>query len=63
MKKTMIAALSALMLAGALCAVSDTASINSLPPLAVVGEGSSPFPVLLAATVPNGKSVSSDPQF
>ncbi|MGC2111602.1 MAG: hypothetical protein WA655_18950 [Candidatus Korobacteraceae bacterium] len=48
MKKLSIAALAALMLAGALSAVGDAASISSLPTAVVVGEGSSPFPVMLS---------------
>jgi len=49
MKKLTIAALATLMLAGALSAVSDAASIGSQPLTVVVGEGSSPFPAMLSA--------------
>ena len=47
MKKLTIAALATLMLAGALSAVGDAPSVSSLPYAVVVGEGSSPFPVML----------------
>lgn len=48
MKKLTIAALATLMLAGALSAVGDATSFSSLHSAVVVGEGSSPFPVMLS---------------
>ena len=50
MKKMMTAALAALMLAGALSAVSGAASWSTPHSVAVVGEGSSPFPVMLSSS-------------
>ena len=47
MKKLLTAVLAALMLAGALCAISGATPIGSLHSVAIVGEGASPFPVLL----------------
>ena len=47
MKKLTIAALATLMLAGALSAVGDATSLGSFHSAIVVGEGSSPFPVML----------------
>ena len=44
MKQTMIAALAALMLAGALSAVSGATSPNSVNAVIVIGEGSAPVP-------------------
>jgi hypothetical protein len=49
MKQTMIAALAALMLAGALSAVSGATSVGSLNTGIVIGEGSSPVPTTLPA--------------
>jgi len=49
MKKWMIATCAALMLAGALCSISGATSMRSLGPVAVVGEGSSPLPVVLSS--------------
>lgn len=49
MKKLMTAVIAALMLAGALCAISGAAPTGSFHPVAIVGEGSSPFPVLLSS--------------
>ena len=46
MKQTMIAALAALMLAGALSAVSGATSVGSLNTV-VIGEGSAPMPTTL----------------
>jgi hypothetical protein len=65
MKKIMIAALAALMLAGALSAASDAASILSSQSVAVVGEGPSPFPmpIALSANSPTGDSTSVGTQF
>ena len=55
MKKTTIAALAALMLAGALSAASDAAAIISLHSVAVIGEGSTSFamPSVLSSDAPN----------
>jgi hypothetical protein len=47
MKKTMIAALAALMLAGTLSAVGGVTSSGSAIPIIVVGEGSAPIPLTL----------------
>ena len=47
MKKTMIAALAALMLAGALSAVSGASSVSSANTVIVIGEGSAPMPLTL----------------
>ena len=47
MKKTMIAALAALMLAGALSAVSGATSVGSLNTVVVIAEGSAPMPLAL----------------
>jgi len=47
MKKTMIATLAALMLAGALSAVSGATSVSATTPVIVLGEGSSPMPMAL----------------
>jgi hypothetical protein len=46
MKKCMLAMFAVLMLAGALCSISGASSMRSLGPVAVVGEGSSPLPVV-----------------
>lgn len=46
MKQTMIAALAALMLAGALSAVSDATPVHSLSTAVVIGEGTAPMPTL-----------------
>jgi hypothetical protein len=65
MKKMIVAALAALMLAGALSAASDAASILSLHSVAVVGEGPAPFPmpIVLSANAPTGDSTSVGTQF
>lgn len=44
MKRTITAALAALMLAGALSAVSGATSPNSISAVIVIGEGSAPVP-------------------
>jgi hypothetical protein len=49
MKKLMTAVLAALMLAGALCAISGAAPIGQYHSVAIIGEGTSPFPLLLSA--------------
>lgn len=48
MKRMITAVLAALMLAGALCAITDATPVTSGNPVAIVGEGTSPFPVLLS---------------
>ena len=47
MKKTMIAALAALMVAGALSAVSGATSVGSVNTVIIIGEGSAPIPAAL----------------
>ena len=44
MKKILIGALAALMVAGALSAASGATSANSISPRIVIGEGSAPLP-------------------
>ncbi len=56
-KKLMFAALAALMIAGSLSAVSGPTSMNSFGPVAVVGEGSSPLPVVVSS-VPDNDALS-----
>ncbi len=65
MKKISIAALAALMLAGALSAASDAASIISSHSVVLVGEGSSPFPIPLTLSheTPNSDTTSLGTQF
>ena len=63
MKKTAIAALAALMLAGALSAVSGATSVNSLHPVALVGDGSAPFPMLLSSSSHNSDATSLNNNF
>jgi hypothetical protein len=65
MKKMTIAAMAALMLAGAFSAVSDATSITSLHSVAVVGEGSAPFPMpnVFSATAPDSDTTSLGTQF
>jgi len=58
MKKTMIATLAALMLAGALSAVSGVTSISSSGPGIFIGEGSAPVPLVLAPAQMNSDSTS-----
>ena len=53
MKKWMLATFAVLMLAGALCSISGANSMRSLGPIAVVGEGSSPLPVVLSSAPDN----------
>lgn len=50
MKKLMTAVIAILMLAGALCAISGATPVSSFHSVAIVGEGSSPFPVLLSSS-------------
>jgi hypothetical protein len=52
MKNFVTAILAALMLAGALCAISGATAIGPSNPAAVVGEGTSPFPVVLSPSAP-----------
>lgn len=47
MKQATIVALAALMLAGALSAVSGATSVSSLNTVVVIGEGSAPMPATL----------------
>src|ERR1700761_7863381 len=47
MKKIIPAILAALMLAGALCAISGATPLTQYNSVAIVGEGTSPFPVML----------------
>ena len=56
MKKFITAVLAALMLAGALCAISGAAPIGQYQSLAIVGEGTSPFPALMSSNSPTGQS-------
>ncbi|HKD85161.1 MAG TPA: hypothetical protein VKB58_10465 [Terriglobales bacterium] len=48
LKKMMFATLAALMVAGGLCSISGANSLSLLSPIAVVGEGVSPLPVVQA---------------
>jgi hypothetical protein len=48
MKRLMTAVLAALMLAGALCAISGASPIGQYRSVTIVGEGTSPFPILLS---------------
>jgi hypothetical protein len=48
MKTIITAVLAALMLAGALCAISGAIPTGQGQSVAIVGEGTSPFPVLLS---------------
>ena len=63
MKKLTIAALATLMLAGALSAVGDATSVTSWHSVAVVGEGSSPFPIMLSPGASVSDSNSLNTQF
>jgi len=53
MKKTMIAALAALMVAGALSAVSGATSIGSGNTVIVIGDGAAPIPPALPSADAN----------
>jgi hypothetical protein len=57
-KKTMIAAIAALMLAGGLSAVSGATSLDSTNPMCVVGDGSAPSPAVISMLA-NGNDPSS----
>ncbi len=63
MQKTIIAALAALMFAGALSAVSDATSLSSVSTVVVIGEGSAPLPAALAPVASNSDSKSLTNQF
>jgi hypothetical protein len=52
MKNFVTAILAALMLAGALCAISGATPIGPSHSAAIVGEGTSPFPVVLSPSAP-----------
>ena len=58
MKKTMIAAIAALMLAGGLSAVSGATSLDSANPLCVVGDGPA-LPPAAISVLANGNDPSS----
>jgi len=62
MKKTMIAILASLMLAGALSAVGGTTSASGSTPLAVIGEGSAPMPLALPS-MDASRDISSSTKF
>ncbi len=49
MKKLLTALLAVLTLAGALCAITGATPIASCNSVAIVGEGTSPLPVLLSS--------------
>jgi len=49
MNKLLTAILAILLLAGALSAISGATPLNSLHPVAIVGEGTSPFPMALSS--------------
>lgn len=56
MKKLITAVLAALMLAGALCAISGATPTGQDHSVAIVGEGTSPFPVLLSTNGPTSEA-------
>jgi len=56
LKKFMLATFAALVLAGALSSLSGAAALRSVGPVAVVGEGASPVPVVLS--VPDNDATS-----
>jgi len=58
MKKTMIATLAALMLAGALSAVGGATSASATTPVNIIGEGSAPVPMAPPFGSPNSDSSS-----
>ncbi len=62
-KKTMIATLAALMLAGALSAVGGTTSVSSATTVIVIGEGSAPLPLALPPGDTNSDSTSLTTKF
>lgn len=61
LKKWMLATLAALMLAGALSSISGATALRSVGSVAVVGEGSSPLPIMLS--VPDNDAASSANRF
>lgn len=63
MKKMMIGVLSALMLAGALCAAGDVTSFTTLHSVAVASESSSPFAIMSPPDCSSGDSTSPSTQF
>jgi len=63
MKKTMIASLAALMLAGALSAVSGATSVSSATLPIVIGEGSAPIPLAPPAADSSSNSISLSTKF
>ena len=63
MKKTMIASLAALMLAGALSAVSGATSVSSTTTVIVIGEGFAPLPTALPSAAANSDSSSLTTKF
>ena len=58
MKQTMIATLAALMLAGALSAVSGATSSDSVSSAIMIGEGSAPAPIPSPSTTSGTSSTS-----
>ncbi len=63
MKKTMIASLAALMLAGALSAVSGATSVSATAAVNVIGEGSAPTPTALPSVAANSDPSSLNSKF
>jgi hypothetical protein len=63
MKKTLTATLAALMLAGALTAVSGATSVDSSSPAILIGDGSAPIPLALAPADANSDSPSLSTKF
>lgn len=63
MKKTMIASLAALMLAGALSAVSGATSVGSAKTFIVIGDGAAPVPPALPPADANSDLTSHNTKF
>jgi hypothetical protein len=63
MKKTMIAALAALMLAGALSAVCGATSVGSAKAFIVIGDGAAPIPPALPPAETNSDLTSLNTKF
>jgi hypothetical protein len=61
LKKCMLATLAALMLAGALSSISGATALRSVAAVAVVGEGSSPVPMVIS--VPDNDATSLGTRF
>ena len=61
LKKIMLATAAVLMLAGALSSISGATPLRSVGPVAVVGEGSSPVPIVLS--VPDNDATSLGTRF